>query len=92
MVYPEIWKNFNNTPFYISCPECGNIVNQHHDSFCERKEDCDFCQNKRTYLYVPYNEKDLGAKWDNIQKKWFILNGNPNMKEILRKWKRCNID
>lgn len=42
------------------------------------------------YLAVPFIEKDeaknLGAKWDGIEKKWYILDNTKNKELIMEKW------
>lgn len=44
-------------------------------------------KNARTYLNVPYSQKDdvkaLGAKWDAKKKRWYC-NGDPSK---LKRWK-----
>ena len=45
----------------------------------------------KTYLYVPFEEKDfvkkLGAKWDKENRSWYILDDNKKRDEILLNWK-----
>jgi hypothetical protein len=80
IIYPEIWKNFDNRPFI-----------KDNDSTIQNK----IVQNKiiqnKIYLLVPYSEKEdakkMNAKWDNNIKKWYILNNNKNKNLILQKWK-----
>jgi len=47
---------------------------------------------QKIYLEVPFAKKDevklLGGKWDAPLKKWFILDNNKNMEEILSKFKK----
>jgi hypothetical protein len=47
---------------------------------------------QKIYLEVPFAKKDevklLGAKWDVPLKKWYILDDNKNMEEILNKYKK----
>ena len=47
---------------------------------------------QKIYLEVPFAKKDevklLGGKWDAPLKKWFILDDNKNMEEILNKFKK----
>ena len=42
-------------------------------------------------LAVPFENKDeakkLGAKWDAINKKWYIYENNPNKDLFMEKWK-----
>jgi hypothetical protein len=46
------------------------------------------------YLAVPFEEKDevkkLGAKWDNNEKKWYILDNLKNKEILLEKYKINN--
>ena len=79
-VYPEIWKNFNYTPFikHNSQSNTNNVYKKLNNH-----------QNK-IYLLVPFREKEdakrLNAKWDNNLKKWYILDNNSNKDLILQKW------
>lgn len=45
----------------------------------------------KQYIYVPYKEKDeaknLGAKWDNVRKLWYISDHNENM---MKRWGPIN--
>jgi replication factor C subunit 1 len=47
---------------------------------------------QKIYLEVPFAKKDevklLGGKWDAPLKKWFVLDNNKNMEEILSKFKK----
>ena len=49
---------------------------------------------EKLYLAVPISEKDevksLGAKWDNINKKWFTTVYSRNNQLLLEKWKINN--
>jgi replication factor C subunit 1 len=51
--------------------------------------------SQKIYLEVPFSKKDevklLGGKWDAPLKKWFILDNNKNMEEILSKFKKIDI-
>lgn len=54
-------------------------------------DNIDYSQPKATqnlYLNVPYKEKDeaknLGAKWDNSKKKWYISSSNSDIKQFSR--------
>ena len=89
----------NTNVEFIECERCNsydtplcvmetNVVSQ---NICKN---CDiylyFCEN--IYLNVPFRSKDevknLGAKWDNKYKKWYINKNNKNIDIILQKWKR----
>jgi len=76
-LYPEIWENFDYTPFI-------------KDNTNTYKQSSKSHQNK-IYLLVPFKEKKeakkLNVKWDNNLKKWYILNKNSDKDLILRKWK-----
>jgi hypothetical protein len=94
-VYPEIWNDFDNNPFYTTCEKCNNVLNKIHNSFKNYEDECDICKNKKIHLLVPYEEKEeakeLGAKWDKCLKKWYILNCNKNKDLIFQKWKAYNM-
>ena len=51
--------------------------------------------NNKIYLKIPFTKKDiiknLGGKWDNNIKKWFIYKNNNNIDEILKTFERLNI-
>jgi hypothetical protein len=42
--------------------------------------------DRKIYLAVEYAQKDaakkLGAKWDAKRKKWYVLESDPNMREL----------
>lgn len=91
VVYPEIWDGFNHVPFFPICTDCNNIINKYtHDVFWDNIL-CDSCENKKIYINVPYQKKDdakqLGAKWDNVNKKWFIYNNNRKKEQIFSTFK-----
>jgi len=45
---------------------------------------------KRTYLHVPYTAKEtakeLGAKWDNDKRKWYVYKINPHHDRLVDKF------
>jgi hypothetical protein len=53
-----------------------NQVNNHHEI------------EERTYLEVPYHEKDiaknLGCRWDSKFKKWYSTTDNPDYQQCKR--------
>ena len=70
----------------------------HTQTDVQYSNDYMFHRDSRTYLECPYHErlqvKELGARWDNIQRRWYAPPGT-NL-EPLRKWikeriyLRCN--
>lgn len=85
LVYPEIWKSFDYTPF----------INYNGSSNINNYKQSNKSNVNKIYLFVPFNEKEnakkLDAKWDNYKKKWYIFNNNKNKELILQKWKVCEI-
>ena len=49
---------------------------------------------QKIYLNVPFSRKEeakaLGAKWDNLLKKWFIFSRSPNLFKIDKYFSRDN--
>ncbi len=47
---------------------------------------------QKVYLSVPFSRKDeakaLGAKWDNLLKKWYAFSKAPNLLQIERRFSR----
>jgi len=80
-VYPEIWENFDYTPFI----KYNNSLNT--NAYEEENKS----NTNKIYLLVPYSEKEdakkMNVKWDNNIKKWYIVNNNKNKDLILQKWK-----
>jgi len=49
---------------------------------------------QKIYLNVPFSRKDevkaLGAKWDNLLKKWFVFSNSHNLWQIEKQFSRDN--
>jgi hypothetical protein len=47
---------------------------------------------QKVYLSVPFSRKDeakaLGAKWDNLLRKWFVFSNSPNLLKIEKQFSR----
>ena len=47
---------------------------------------------QKVYLSVPFSRKDeakaLGAKWDNLLRKWFVFSNSPNLLKIEKYFSR----
>lgn len=47
------------------------------------------------YLNVLYSEKDIvkgfGGKWDNDNRRWYVMSNNDKIGEILKRWKGYNV-
>jgi hypothetical protein len=60
------------------------IYTEYYEKYITPKEG-----TENVYLNVKYSEKDevkkLGAKWDHINKKWFVNSGHRNFSK-LNKW------
>jgi hypothetical protein len=52
LAYPEIWYDFDNNPFYITCDICNNIINSRGKSFKTYTDDCKICKNKKYQDYI----------------------------------------
>ena len=57
-----------------------------YDQMCEKYH------GKKVYLKVPFSRKDeakeLGAKWDNVAKKWFSFSNAPELRRIEEDFRR----
>lgn len=81
----------DNKPTYHELSEAFSAVNEHVQSqdfkgpeqIVERAKEldpnCKQLATEKTYLHVPFKEKDnakkLGARWDNAQRQWFCPAG-----------------
>lgn len=99
--------SINKLNNYIYCKECLNLNIEKTDSkwktvclSCYKlinkpKKYVDKKLYKKIYLNVLYKDKDiakeLGAKWSNDNRKWYILHDNINKDEILEKWIVCEL-
>ena len=50
----------------------------------------------KIFLFVPYHYKDQakaeGAKWDEINKKWYVENDKPERYNLIKKWVKENFE
>ena len=74
----------------MPCKTCGYMlplkVLQCHNGKC-------MSCNSNLYLEVPYARKDeakaMGAMWEPMKKKWYIIRWATNRQEVLKKFKEC---
>lgn len=79
-----------------SCPDCKSnypiwFLNC-HDGYCFGCNISNFCDGKKIYLFIPYNEKEYaknyGCKWDPDIKSWYFREKNKNKDIILSRWNK----
>ena len=49
---------------------------------------------QKVFLIVPFSRKEeakaLGAKWDNLVRKWFVFSNSPNLWKLEKQFNRDN--
>jgi hypothetical protein len=52
--------------------------------------------NSKIYLYCPYEYREkakaLGAKFDGVEKKWYVLNSSPHKEVLINTFHRDNFN
>ena len=75
-----------------TCDLRGTPEAKDYDYFFEQLQKKYYGQ--KVYLSVPFSRKDeakaLGAKWDNLVRKWFVFSNSPNLWKLEKQFNRDN--